>query len=449
MLFRSKTSPKTWDAWIYYHGGTYYQYYLISERYVCDGFGVATSTDGVAWKDHGWVLGHSDRMVRYLGSGSVWRNLDPANGRRFLCNYSEWRMDGERNVQSIFFAASDDLLTWHKAGDDLAFRIDEKYYRRIEPNAKGPWEDPRWDGICVVPAAQGGYHGYWTATPRDCLGFGYGTSPDGLHWKAEPPPSIDWGGTPSMYFIEVGGVERIGSRYYAMLGDYASVNCGMFSFVSDGPQGPFRPSPKNYSLLQNKSRMHAYFTRFLQSPDGILVNHHSIAEGDFSAEHCVVYYAPLKKAAIIDECLYLCWWPGNDRLKSRPLALSYDTAGLRFDPGHGLLFEGTADSSGHLIIGHEGSNTTDIRIGEDSVVEIGLGIAAGDECRCLERVDRQISFGKRKRLLLLLRHTMMELYINDILIQCYTMEKPVNGWLTFAQIEDVRSWSWDVDDQAG
>jgi hypothetical protein len=252
-----------------------------------------------------------------------------------------------------------------------------------------------------------------------------------------------------MYFIEVGGVERIGSRYYAMLGDYASVNCGMFSFVSDGPQGPFRPSPKNYSLLQNKSRMHAYFTRFLQSPDGILVNHHSIAEGDFSAEHCVVYYAPLKKAAIIDECLYLCWWPGNDRLKSRPLALSYDTAGLRFDPGHGLLFEGTADSSGHLIIGHEGSNTTDIRIGEDSVVEIGLGIAAGDECRCLERVDRQISFGKRKRLLLLLRHTMMELYINDILIQCYTMEKPVNGWLTFAQIEDVRSWSWDVDDQAG
>jgi hypothetical protein len=202
-------------------------------------------------------------------------------------------MDGDKNVQNILFAWSNDLLQWHKFDDNFEFRIDERFYKRIEQDAHGPWEDPRWDGICVVPRVEGGYYGYWTATPKDFLGFGFGVSADGVHWKALEPPHIEWGDTPKMYFIEVGGVQEIEGKYYAMLADYATVNCGMFNFVSDMPSGPFRPSVKNFSLMRNQSKMHAYFTRFLDSPDGILVNHHTLAEGQFSDDHFVVYYAPL------------------------------------------------------------------------------------------------------------------------------------------------------------
>lgn len=119
MLFRSEIFPKTWDAWIYYHKGVYYLYYLISgEEFLIDGFGAATSQDGVRWKDRGRVLRHSDKLVGYLGTGSVWKDPHFAETGRFLCNYSEWRMDSDRMVQNILFAWSDDLVHWNKFGDD-------------------------------------------------------------------------------------------------------------------------------------------------------------------------------------------------------------------------------------------------------------------------------------------------------------------------------------------
>lgn len=183
--------------------------------------------------------------------------------------------------------------------------------------------------MCVVPATGGGYHGYWTATQREGLGFGYGTSHDGLHWNAGPPARIEWGNATRMIFVEVGGVHRIGESYHAMLADYATTHCGMFSFVSDDPRGPFRPCARNYCLMQNTNRMHAYFSRFVDSPDGLLVTHHAIAQGDFSQEQYVVYYAPLKKATCIDGSLYLAWWKGNDALKGQPIALPPEAIEVR------------------------------------------------------------------------------------------------------------------------
>ena len=183
MLFRSKTAAKTWDAWIYWEDGTYFLYYLISDEYVCDGFGIATSQDGIHWQDHGWALRHSEKMVRYFAFGSLWRNLGAWDQPKYICSYSEWQVEDGRNVQVLYFAASDDLLTWERLGDDKAFRIDERFYKRVEPNAIGPWQDPRWDGMCVIPRTEGGYYGYWTATPKDFLGFGFGVSADGAIGK--------------------------------------------------------------------------------------------------------------------------------------------------------------------------------------------------------------------------------------------------------------------------
>jgi hypothetical protein len=72
-----------------------------------------------------------------------------------------------------------------------------------------------------------------------------------------------------MHFIEAGGVHEMAGNYYAMLADYAAANCGMFNFVSDAPSGPFRPSKRNFGLLRNQGNMHACFTRFPDSPDGV------------------------------------------------------------------------------------------------------------------------------------------------------------------------------------
>jgi len=84
MLFKSQITPKTWDTGLYYHDGIYYLYYLISEQHPGDGFGVATSPDGLHWEDHGWALRHSDKMVRYMGgTGPVWKDLSTVDEIQF------------------------------------------------------------------------------------------------------------------------------------------------------------------------------------------------------------------------------------------------------------------------------------------------------------------------------------------------------------------------------
>jgi hypothetical protein len=84
MLFKSRITPKTWDTGLYYHDGSYYLYYLISDQHPGDGFCVATSPDGLHWEDHGWALRHSDKMVRYLGgTGPVWKDLSTADEIQF------------------------------------------------------------------------------------------------------------------------------------------------------------------------------------------------------------------------------------------------------------------------------------------------------------------------------------------------------------------------------
>jgi hypothetical protein len=89
MIFRSDRAKAQWDTWAYSHQGTYYLYYLITEDSPGEGFGVATSMDGVHWYDQSWALRASEQMVRYLGTGAVWKSADFEETGRFICNYSE------------------------------------------------------------------------------------------------------------------------------------------------------------------------------------------------------------------------------------------------------------------------------------------------------------------------------------------------------------------------
>ena len=47
-----------------------------------------------------------------MGTGSTWRSPDFAQDGKFYLNFSEWR--GPR--QTIFFAESQDLLSWTRLG---------------------------------------------------------------------------------------------------------------------------------------------------------------------------------------------------------------------------------------------------------------------------------------------------------------------------------------------
>lgn len=443
MLFKSEIIAKTWDTWLYYHEGIYYLYYLTSEQAPGDGFGLATSEDGIKWHDYGRVLSPSDKMVRYLGTGSVWKDVDFAETGRFLCSYSEWRVEGNNPIQNILFAWSDDLIRWHKFSDDFIFKIDERFYEKVKENARGPWEWPRWDGICVVPRSGGGYYGYWTANPKNALGYGFGESADGLHWRSLEPPQIRWGNPPEMYFVEVGGVHEFDQRYYCMVGDFADINSGMFTLVSDNPSGPFQPATKNFNLLRNQSKMHAYFSRFLDTPDGVLVNHHALAEGQFSDEHFVVYFAPLKQVMIIDGGLYLAWWNGNNKLKNREvkLLLSGDK-NLMFSIDTGVVLEGSIELAGNLFISNGDGDGVRILVNEDGVTEIGPTTLDEADFKCEERVDRELAFGSCPKFRLLLNHTMLEFYLEDILIQCYTMERAADGVISYQNASDLRLWHW-------
>ena len=71
MIFKSDNVKAHRDTWAYYHEGTYYLYYLITERSAGEGFGVATSEDGVHWHDHGWAIRESERNLVFLGIGAV------------------------------------------------------------------------------------------------------------------------------------------------------------------------------------------------------------------------------------------------------------------------------------------------------------------------------------------------------------------------------------------
>ena len=150
MIFKSDNVKAHWDTWAYYHEGTYYLYYLITESSAGEGFGVATSEDGVHWHDHGWAIRESELNLEFLGTGAVWKSPDFEQSGRFICNYSEHRKDETgRTTQNILFAWSTDLIHWVKFGEYYIFKVDQRYYHTYG----------RWDCIFPMPRAKGGYWG--------------------------------------------------------------------------------------------------------------------------------------------------------------------------------------------------------------------------------------------------------------------------------------------------
>ncbi len=426
MIFKSDTVAAQWDTWCYHHDGTYYLYYLVTEH-TGEGFGVATSKDGVHWKDHGWAVRQSEKNTYYLGTGSVWKSPDFEKTGKFICNYSEHRKDETgRRTQNILFAWSTDLIRWHKFGDEKMFKVDTEHYKKYG----------RWDCIFTMPRAEGGYWGTWTATGVQISGtVGIGYSEDGLNWKALPPPVVE----PGVW--ESGAFYRFGNRIHAMFGAG-----GMWAYSADKVAGPYARAKTNALLL---TKGHTYFCRFFPTPDGVLVNHHSMT-GEKHTGRLIrddTYVAPLKRAAIDKEgILRFKYWQGNEVLKGEVVEVAArPSPGLvtmtgSLDFGKGIVVEGTVrlpkstedEPVGVNVEPDDGCYV--VRMLDGGSVELGTVDKSGGNWQKRHQANRQWDFGEEVSLRLLLRRGMMEVYLDNHFMECWTMGCPNAKTATIAVV---------------
>lgn len=407
---RDPRSGAMWDTWLLLNGRTWYLFYLANASPRWDNLSLATSPDGVHWTERGPIVAKRPD-VTWMGTGSTWKSPDFHRDKKYILNFSEWR--GPR--QTIFFAESRDLEHWTRLSDKCEFRQDERWYER----------NGRWDCIWAVPNPDGkGLYGYWTATPKTETGgqFGFGRSVDGVHWEALAPPMVRGVGEG-----EVGAVARIGSRWTMMFGHPPT----MRTLVADRPEGPFEAARKNLVLLDK----HTYFSRFVETPDGLLVNHHAMSRNRG------VFFAPLKLAALDHEgTLRLAWWKGNEAMKHGALDARESTSrgGVAmlqgtFPVADGLILEGTlklpetSEPRRGLYVECQGGGGAAVLLDSAGRAEIGPCRSDLGGFGAEEKVDREMSFGRPARFRLLVKHSLLEFYLDDILIECYSLPQDATG----------------------
>ena len=478
MIFKPEKVDQLWDTWLYYHEGIHYLYYLHKStaggRW--DGISVATSEDGVHFQEIGPVIQKS-RQASWIGTGSIWRTNDG-----FALNFSE-TVDG---VQSIYMAKSDDLIHWEVLGDEFRIVPDPRWYDD-SPNGRWDciWALPKTDGpgfwgyLTARP---------WNRTRgMRYESIGMLESDDGLRWRCLRPPVIDWGEWPQMNVFEAGSIECVNGTYYLTLclsehglggrqvsGD-GTLEYGMYLFTSSEPEGPFRPQVENYRLLVSRA---THFVRFYRTADAILLTHHSI-EGRRTPE-MRTWMPPLKKAVVDGNGVMRAgYWAGNEALKGREHPVDLSAMRLVFpdweigdsirlperieidEPSRGWLFEAAESfdlQTGAIIEGEICIYPAKKRwggIGVYFACEDGMGRSAAiimqtrgctelvelgrnhtgsqrlpgspDDFVVREKVAKGITAGRTCHLRVLVRHCMLEVYLDDELIQCFNLPGTPSG----------------------
>lgn len=428
-------SGNMWDVWLWHHEDTYYLYSLCKSGKEWDNISMARSPDGVHWVEIGPVLSKASD-VTWMGTGSTWKNPVAGAKPAFQLNYSLWK--GER--QTIFFAQSDDLVNWTPCGPQQEFVQDERWYER----------NGRWDCIWTMPRPEGGLYGYWTATPKPGTGavFGFGESVDGITWKALEPPKVSAVGVDA---CEVGAIEKVGDRYFMLIGThFKHVNGHMQVLVADKPQGPFRQQTRNQYLLGGWTILkghwicdtQTYFARFFQSSSGLLVCHHAIERG-YTDPFQQVHVGLLKGTDIdADGTLRLTWWPGNEALKHQPVAVSSPNASATgpilmldqtLDAEAGFLLEGTIElpralaAPRGLFIEHGKNTGAIIQFYADGRAELGVINVDGSGYELERMVNRDRRFKRQNHFRLLLKGSLLEIYLEDFLMECFSLRAGATG----------------------
>jgi hypothetical protein len=370
-------------------------------------------------------------MVHFLGTGAVWE--DPRSPGRFLCDYSEHRKDGDKRRQCILFAWSDDLIHWHKFDEDTIFSIDENHYER----------HGRWDSIFPMQKSDGGYWGTWTATAKGRSdlngGIGIGMSTDGIRWQASPPPEV----IPDA--DEAGAIFEVDGKIHAMLGHLGSQDkCGMYAYVADSATGPYRIAQKNPCLL---NAWHTYYSRCFNTPEGLLVNHHSM-NGERNAHgRSRTYLAPFKRLIIDNEGTQRwMWWTGNEALKGKVLPTD-----RKNDFQQGVIYEGQfeAPSAGtpHEMSLHIDQSDFRIRFACDGQLTV-LGYDHEQQIdKELQTSNRGFDAPATFQFRLLLRRGMLEVYLNNAFLECCRLDCPDAQTVCFNHVNQyqiLKAWSIDL-----
>ena len=439
---RAKETGLMWDTWLYWMNGTYYLFYLAKSgtggRW--DNMSLAESRDGVYWQEKGVIISKRPDAV-WMGTGSTWISPDTNDRQKFYINYSEWRGD----QQTIFFGESSNLEEWKHLGDQFEFKPDPRWYN-VEQGTSS-----RWDCIFTTPRDDGGLWGYWTASPTAHHGVGFGRTEDGITWEALKPPVID---PPLESSCEHGAVARVGEIYYHMLG----IEGGMYTYIAQSPGGPLHRAEKNYALLTCGNDLkpglrYTYFARFFHAPGGLMVNHHSIGPDGR------VFLGLLKRAVFdSDGTFRLGWWEGNDILKRQAIELvcpvSKKSSEIRmipntFDPELGFILESNAkipagdQGSTGLYIETDGGKGIGILVGKEGVTEIGIFDPDVSLFHLESRTDRQFNFGEVACIRLVLKGDLLELYLEDVLMQCYSLGATSTGRMgILGDVTDLSAWEF-------
>jgi hypothetical protein len=162
------------------------------------GFGLATSDDGLLWRDEGLTMRPFDAPS--LGSGAVWQS--PTDPEEWVINYSDSCSDANCSGQQIRFQTSRNSSL---RGPWLPRRDIPPYV----PNVSLGYGTFRWDTINpYYDEKSETLYGWWTAgLPTDGPGppssrsfprlagqsaMGFGKSSHGIHWQTLPPAILTW-----------------------------------------------------------------------------------------------------------------------------------------------------------------------------------------------------------------------------------------------------------------
>lgn len=309
-----------WDPTVIYANGQYYMYTM----YGGDSVWLATSQDGVHWKDYGVVL-----KSEGFKNNRVWKQYVSKVGDRYIMDYGAFADQGTNN-NLLRFYESTDLLHWKFLYE---LPIDTQYYRA----------DGRWDHMFMIPKDErnpaAGYLGYMVANPIDHGGFGMMESPDGIHYQPIKAPEID--ADFQIPTLEPGGIKKIGNKYFFIGGDanhFGFSGYGVYTYVADSPMGPFRPDFPAYRLtgtsgIDGDSFVHVLAAFVKDSPDDLVSDPFSFRStpGTYGQD---VWFLPMRKAVVDDQGhLHLAYWKQNDLAKGDEVKIDASQNVVVFPPG--------------------------------------------------------------------------------------------------------------------
>lgn len=287
LLYRTEEGTLK-DNCVVWHDGTFHLFTMYrfdakgGEQEQWRNVWLATSPDGVHWKDVGPVIKEAPWGIYAM---RVWKV-----GNRFLMNHGSFTGD-KQDVLRLW--CSDDLVHWKYLGPEYDVR---------RPDGQ------RIDHMDVIAEEEGGkavYYGYAVG--------GLLRSEDGLKWTwmGELPLTDNL----SVRVVqEPGGCQQIGDKFYLLVGGFfpGSFEYAVATYVADRPTGPFSPDYPAFRLNGYSGRdLVALWAGYCRLPGETLMTNYMLDPGG-----AFWWHAPLK-TAVVDGAghLHMGYWKGNEALK--------------------------------------------------------------------------------------------------------------------------------------